>query len=179
MKILLQKKWLLATAVIMLLFGATLVYAFYFHTTTTKVNEFAAAEVSCAANETWDGSQKTSVSVTNTGTVSAYIRVRLVGYWLNSSGNIAAKSSVLPEFTLAEGWLYDAETDTYYYQYPVAAGESTPNLLAEDSAILLWEEDGYTLVVDILAEAIQAEPATAVEEAWSVGVGEDGTIEMN
>lgn len=36
------------------------------------------------------------------------------------------------------------------------------------------------LVVDILAEAIQAEPTTAVEDAWEsqVSVKADGTLEL-
>ncbi len=171
-----HKKWIIPAALVLLLLGAAFVYAFYFHTTQTEVNEFAAAEVSCETNEVWDGTTKSSITVTNTGTIAAYVRVRLTSYWLNGSGNIGAKSSEMPSFTLGDGWIYDEGNATCYYTKPLEPGETTPNMLA--SVITLKEDDGYTQTLDLLSEAIQAEPTTAVEDAWSVSVGEDGVIQL-
>ena len=39
--------------------------------------------------------------------------------------------------------------------------------------------DGKALVVDVLAQAIQAVPADAVQEAWGVTVGEQGQLNLD
>jgi len=56
--------------------------------------------------------------------------------------------------------------DYYYCKNPVAAGETSPELLAGGSSITLVKGQ----VVDVLAEGIQSTPSNAVEQAWGVSL---------
>lgn len=142
------------------------VYAYMFHRTGETSTAFAPAQVSCEVAETYNGIEKSSIKVENTGNVDAYLRVRLVTYWVNGEGKVAAKSSPdLGEITLAEGWIAGKD-NTFYYKTPVKPGDSTLELLT--ASITLTEEDGFKQVIDVFAEAIQAEPARAVTESWKV-----------
>lgn len=70
------------------------------------------------------------------------------------------------DYTIAlgtSGWTIG--TDGYYYYDPaVPSGSTTANLI--NSLVSLKAPQGYTLAVDILADAIQATPIEAVREAW-------------
>ncbi len=146
--------------------GSTLAYL---ATSTAPLeNKFDPAQVSCVVNETFNGTQKTDVSVKNTSDIPAYIRAAVIVTWTDASGNISAKSPVLVTdytMTLAEnsGWVING--NYYYYTSPVAAGESTGILI---SSIIDTEtvNEGYELTVEIVAEAIQSQPETAVKAAW-------------
>ncbi len=163
----------------LLLAGVILaVVAYYIRRTQPVDSQLTLAKVSCEIRETVNGNEKSAVQVANTGSVPVYIRVRLVSYWQTPSGNIAAKGSVTPqltEATLGSGWLAAGE-DTYYYAQPVASGQSTGNLLASGAPIILQTDEGYIQVVEVLAEAIQAKPVTAVQEAWNVSLNNKGEI---
>ena len=68
----------------------------------------------------------------------------------------------------------------YYYKYPVAAGDETPNLIDSLSQIpgVVGPENGkYALSVEIVADAVQAEPTDAVMDAWDgATVDADGAL---
>lgn len=66
--------------------------------------------------------------------------------------------------------------DIYYYIFPIEPQEVTENLI--DTCIQKSDnpDSDRKLVVDIYSQVIQAEPAAAVQEAWSVGVGENGKL---
>lgn len=145
------------------------VIAYMFRQTEYKKNQFTPAQLSCEVVETFDGTQKSSIQVRNTGNIDAYLRVRLVSYWVDAEGNIIAKPSEMPEFTPAEGWI-PGSYDTYYYRVPVAPNELTNNLLSAPITL----ESGQ--VVEVFAEAIQSEPNGAVTSSWGVTVGADGNI---
>ncbi len=154
------------------------VWAYYIQKTQQAEHPLTLAAVSCQTQEAVSGNQKTSIQVTNTGTVPVYIRVRLVSYWQTPSGSIAGRGSEAPKLTedeLGPNWL-PAANDTYYYKKPVDPGEQTDNLLDTGKVILLKTEEGYIQVVEVLAEAIQAAPADAVKEAWGVTPNADGEI---
>ena len=159
----------------------TSVYAYMFHKTQTVKNVFTPAIVTCDIEETFTDNVKSSITVKNTGNVDAYLRVRLVFHWEDSRGYPVARdiSSVDHAITYdSEKWLYVGD-DTYYYRTPVAPGEFTSNLFAENftfemNAISVTEDiSGQTIVyeyypvMEVLAEAIQADPATAEDEAWN------------
>lgn len=147
------------------------VYAYMFRETETKSNLFTPAVISCEVHEVTDASitEKTSVTVKNTGNIGAYLRVRLVSYWVrmaeDGTSEIISKPSVMPEFQMAEGWMAGND-NTYYYKTPVSPDGFTGELLS--STITLIEEDGYQQVIDIFAEAIQSKPASSVTESWNV-----------
>ena len=142
------------------------VFAYMFHRTEDQSTTFTPAQVSCEVQETFKNNAKSSIKVTNTGNIDAYIRVRLVTYWVDSDGNVAAKSSPALSITPANDWIAGKD-NTFYYPLPVAAGDTTPELLSS-SITLVVDADGNRQVIDVFAEAIQAKPTTAVEEAWGV-----------
>ena len=121
----------------------------------------------------------------NTGTVDAYIRVRLVAYWQDSKGNTVSKTAEQPTFALGENWLYNSNQKIYYYALPVRPGDYTKDLLAENQTVVLdytFEEYltipdqansptvkyEYYEVVEVLAEAIQSEPSEAAANSWKL-----------
>ncbi|MGM9526262.1 MAG: hypothetical protein ACI3U1_08335, partial [Peptococcaceae bacterium] len=63
-----------------------------------------------------------------------------------------------------------------YCTSPVAAGGNTPEMFASIVQIGSDPAAGYTLCVEILADAIQSSPVKAVTEAWGVTVATDDTI---
>lgn len=151
------------------------VFAYMFHRTEEEDTTFAPATVSCKVAEEFNGTEKSSITVQNTSNIPAYLRVRLVTYWVDGEGNVAAKSSRDLSITPAKDWIA-GEDNTFYYAKPVAPGASTPELLASGTTIVLTEENGFLQVVDVFAEAIQAEPTKAVTESWKVTVDGDGNI---
>ncbi len=174
---------------VLLLAAVGTVYAYMFHKTGDVVNEFVKARVPCSVVETFNGTSKTSVKVKNEGNINEYVRLRLVSYWVDSEGNIVGKQSVMPEVVYDEdNWLYDEDNETYYYVGKVAPGEKTPELLADPAnhPIVLTESTYSYLAPDsttvrqtlvIIAEAVQAAPASAVEDMWAfVDVDSDGNL---
>ena len=180
---------ILLLSFVLLLAAVGTVYAYMFHKTGDVVNEFEKAKVPCSVVETFDGTNKTSVKIKNDGNINEYLRLRLVSYWVDSNGNIVGKQSVMPEVVYDEdNWLYDENNETYYYIGKVAPGEKTPELLADPTnhPIVLTESTYSYLAPDpttvkqtlvIIAEAVQAAPASAVEDMWAfVDVDSDGNL---
>ena len=159
-------------AVSLVLFGTVLAYMF--RQTEYLDNEFTPANVSCSVVEEFDGVQKASIRVQNTGNIDAYLRVRLVSYWVDADGNIVAKPSELPEITPASGWIKGAN-NTYYYRTPVAPSNLSETLLSAP-IILEKDENGYLQVVEVFAEAIQSKPLGAVTDSWGVNIDSNGNI---
>ncbi len=164
---------LIASLAISLLLCGT-VLAYMFMQTEYKDNEFTPANVSCKVVEKFDGTQKTSIQVQNTGNIDAYLRVRLVSYWVDADGNIVAKSSAMPEINMAAGWIQGAN-NTYYYKTPVSPTKQTTSLLSSPIN-LEKDENGYLQVIEVFAEAIQSKPYNAVISSWKVSVDANGNI---
>lgn len=146
-------------------------------------NIFQPTKVQCEIEEKiFDKEVKENVTVKNTGEVDAYIRVAIVVTWKDAeNGNVYAKAPVQGEdynITInTENWVKNG--DYYYYTKPVKAGGSTEVLIKECKPVKGRTPDGYGLNVEILAEAIQSEPADAVEESWSVSVNGNGTLSVD
>lgn len=170
-----NKKILLSLLVLTALLAVGVTLAFMFRQTEPVKNKFIDAEVACSVVETFDGEQKTSIQVRNDGNIDCYLRVRLVSYWQNKDGEIVGKASAMPQVELGEGWTAGKAGGTgdpervYYYTKPVAAGETTETNLLKTPLVLVQEDyNGETVyqVVEVFAEAIQAEPKEAVKAAW-------------
>ncbi len=137
-------------------------------------NTFRPSKVNCEVTEDYNRDQnvKSKVNVKNTGDTRAYIRVKLVTYRTNDAGDHIGGTATVPAFTLGENWVsYDGY---YYYTLPVAAGGSPDTNLADEIQLKKDYEDadgGYQ-ALDVMAEAIQSEPAKAVGEAWGVAIAE-------
>lgn len=164
---------LIAALIVDVLLCGTVI-AYMFRQTEYEDNQFTPAQVSCSVSEVFNGEQKTNIQVQNTGNIDAYLRVRLVSYWVDAEGNIVAKPSDMPEISLASGWI-PGSNHTYYYQSTVATNTLTGNLLS--SAIQLAKDDnGYLQVIEVFAEAIQSKPQNAVTKSWKVTVDSNGYI---
>lgn len=143
-------------------------------------NTFAPAAVTCQVHEKLDGKDytggtntgeiKTDITVENTGNVPAFVRVYLVWNW-STGTNVAGAPSSAPPITLNPDWLKGSD-GAYYYTQPVQPGELTgilcdPIRLTETTAA---NGDPVKQQLTVLAEAIQANPESAVKQAWGVTV---------
>ena len=139
-----------------------------------KTNTFVPAKVTCEVEESLFSGVKRNVCVENTGNAAAYLRIRLVSYYVYANDSIAGSvSSQYPMLTLRSGWI--AGTDhTYYYPTPVEPGAKTGILCDPITLGTVELADGTPVyqVLEVFAEAIQAEPVGAVQEAWKVTVSD-------
>ena len=142
-------------------------------------NSFEYANVSCKVTQNCD-TDGSIVQVKNTGTISAYIRAAVVANWMDVDGNIAA--SVPEEYsydlTCSSGSWAQGKDGFFYYLLPVAPGALTEGSLLT-CTVTCPEDPEYTLSVEVLAEAIQSTPASAVNEAWSAAVDGSGMLIVN
>ena len=99
-------------------------------------NKFLPTKVTCEVTERFDGSRgvKSNVNVKNTGTINAFIRVKLVTYRTNDQGQHIGGTASLPTFTLGANWVsYDGY---YYYTLPVAPGERPKTNLTDSMTLV-------------------------------------------
>lgn len=139
----------------------------YIVTQTDKVeNKFTPADVEIKIHETFNGTDKSSITVENVNdakNVPCYIRVKLVSN-TQEDGNVTG-SAAINSFKLGENW-FDGGDGCYYYKDVVNVGDSTANLLAGGEKITLTNGQ----VVEVLAEGIQATPIDAVKAAWGEAI---------
>lgn len=142
-------------------------------------NSFEYADVSCEVMQDRD-TDGSIVQVKNTGTISAYIRAAVVANWIDVDENIAASvpEEYSYELTCSSGSWAQGKDGFFYYLLPVAPGASTEGKLLT-CTVTYPEDPEYTLSVEVLAEAIQSTPASAVNEAWKVTVDGDGKLSVN
>lgn len=143
-------------------------------------NSFEYANVSCEVTQNCDTDGSSIVQVKNTGTISAYIRAAVVANWIDADGNIAAS---VPEgysydLTCSSGSWAQGKDGFFYYLLPVAPGALTEGSLLT-CTVACPEDPEYTLSVEVLTEAIQSTPASAVNEAWSAAVDGSGMLIVN
>lgn len=144
-------------------------------------NTFTPSSVACEVTENFNGTIKKNVNVTNTGDTEAYIRVKLVTYRVNDENQHIGGKAEIPEFTPGTNWVRYPEdnSDVYYYYYtlPVDPGKEPADDLIGDPGITLAgsynDADGGKQVIEVIAEAIQSEPAKAVCESWGVTISEN------
>lgn len=140
--------------------------AFLVTKTEPVVEDFAYAQVSCQVTDT--------MGVKNTGTAQAYIRASYAVNWLDGEGNIAAAAPEGYSCDLVkdpQGAWVEGEDGYFYCLTPVDPGGETPSLLT--CSVSCPENPKYTLSVEVVAEAIQSNPAEAAEDAWDVTVSDD------
>ena len=128
---------------------------------------FEYAKVSCEVT-----GSKENVQIKNTGNTAAYIRATYVVTWRDAYGKVAVSVPGGYSYTLTENLSnnWKKGTDGYfYYTSPVAPGNSTLDSLPTCN-VTYPDNPEYTLSVEILAEAIQSEPAEAVQQAWGATI---------
>lgn len=177
-----NRSFVLVVSVLVLLLGIVGASLAYLTMKTPEVkNQFTYGQVSCEVLEDFDGTVKSNVRIKNTGNIPAYIRARVVVTWKNKNGDIYGTKPVLGEdYSLAinsndnSKW-FNMTTDSgglyFYFPDPVDLDKETDKMLynfkkSETANV----PEGYDLSVEILADAIQSEPVSAVKEAWGVTV---------
>ena len=156
--------------------GTTL--AVLMHNSDNVKNVFNPSEVTCEVYEDFSDGQteKKDVMIRNTGDVDAYIRAAIIVNWIDKDGNIAPVSVKEGDYILKEPenskWI--KHSDGYYY-YPerITPDGYTGELIKSIAPVKRKAPDGYTLSVEIIADAIQAdgvndEGVKAVVDAWGV-----------
>lgn len=143
--------------------------------TAPVTNTFKAATSETHVDVKDSGNEKTGIFVTNKGTATSYVRVKLVMNWVSDDGKTISGEPVNINVKYDTNNWFEKD-GIYYYKTPVApVGEKpnnvTSNLLQANSPITEPTEgkpEGYHLEVTVLAESIQAAPDTAVKDAWKV-----------
>ena len=145
----------------------------------SATNSFDIGEVGVTVTEQFDNYTKTDVAVENTSNIPVYVRAVVVATLLNDTTHQALGEEPVVgrdyDITYSNSANWQLGSDGYYYYLqPLAAGDSTDNLI--DQAEQLIEYSDRTLHVNIAAQAIQATPTAAVEDAWGVTVLANGTL---
>ena len=141
--------------------------------TAPVTNTFKAAESGTHVDVEDSGNEKTGVFVTNEGTATSYVRVKLVMNWVSDDGKTISGEPVNIDVKYDTTKWFE-QGGIYYYRTPVGPKDSdndtTANLLKDPITQPEGAPDGCHLEVTVLAESIQAAPSTAVEGAWAVTV---------
>lgn len=139
-------------------------------------NVFMAVKVDTKINETFTSAGKSSITVENPqaeDSMDVYVRAAVVGNWVKGG-------KIVEEWTLTDDYINTTDWDIggdgfYYYRRVLSVGASTENLLAK-TITQATREDGATLEVTVVHQAIQYMPTSAVTQVWGVTMAQDGTI---
>ena len=170
-----KAKSLIITALALALICATAVsgtLAYLYTRSETVQNIFVPGEADCEVRESFNGHTKTDVKIENTGNVPAYIRVKLLPYWYDKSGNnVVSKSEWEMHFNKGADWVKGSD-GIWYYTRPVNPGEYT-SVLIDSIQLGVDNVTLYNQALEIIASCIQAQPDDAVLAAWS---GANGSV---
>ena len=175
-----RRIWLaLSLIVIFAMTTANMTIAYEKRESAKIVNTFIADNAGAKLVETFDGTVKKNVTVTNSGGVVTYIRIQLVTYRVNDAGERIGGTATVPTFTPGEGWL-NAGNGLYIYSKPVGTKKTTTPLIGAGGITLqkYTDADGGKQVVDVIADCIQSNPAAAVQEMWGVTVGNNAVLAL-
>lgn len=178
-----KRVWITVVALLLLLiFVAGGTIAYFTSKTDTDVNTFVPSKVTCAVEESFDGSVKSNVAIRNTGNVIAYVRATVLVNWVdeNDESRVLAIAPIPDtDYSLVfgdSGWVKGG--DGFWYYRSALAPQGLTNNLIERAEQLSEAPDGYRLSVQIVATAIQAQPADVVSDEWAVSVS-NGLITPN
>ena len=172
--------WAVFALVLMLTLSVGGTVAYLFTTSDTVTNIFTPARVACEVVEgaftPGVSTEKTDVRIKNTGNADAYIRAAIVITWQDAGGNVYGNVPAPgTDYQLTLNHSDWKEMNGYwYYTKEGNSGSQTTALI--ESCEALTSLDGYRLNVEILAQAIQAEPDAAVQQAWGVAASELAVI---
>lgn len=167
-----RKTATLLVAIVLLLGVAVGTTVAYLIDSTKEIeNKFEYAKTDVTVEETLTGTTKSNVQVKNNSNIPVYIRATCVVNWVDKDGNIVTPDpdeyvyqlDVNPDNKWVQG-----KGGYYYYPTPVQPNGLTDGSLLNCKVTKQPENPAYTLNVEILATAIQSEPADAIYEAWGV-----------
>lgn len=182
------KKWkaliVAALAVVILTAAVGGTMAWLSTQTQDLTNTFVPAKVTCKVVEPgWvngTSTTKSNVSIQNTGTTDAYIRVAVIGNWYKDGKVVAGWTD---DITYNEtDWFTKSENGVtyHYYKYsiPSVAQNATGCFTAKlfNSYTPTGGPEGAHFEMNIICQAVQSTPAAAVQDAWGVTVGANGNL---
>lgn len=160
--------------------GAAELSAAYLMVRDSVDNAFVIGTVTPSVTETFDpvAGTKENVRVQNNGNAPVYVRALVLVSWQDAAGaTLSAQPAAGTDYTVTApepGWTLGSD-GYYYYTQPVQPGGSTSMLIPslEDKNA----DAGRHLQVDVIAQAVQAEPAQAVGDVFpGTSVGEGGVL---
>ena len=164
-----KRSFVLLTALTVLMLGVVGATISYLVTSTDSVtNTFEYAKVTCEVTESFSNGVKSDVKIQNTGNIDAYIRAAVIVTWKDASGNVYGQPVPEDAYEIAYNTTAWTKNGDYWYcNKAIAANDSTESLIVTCSKTKDANPPaGYDLSVEILADAIQSQPANAVTEAW-------------
>ena len=167
-----KKRNLIIILSILLLITVSTTIAFLSKKSTID-NSFIIGTVSTQVDETFENKVKEDVSIKNTGNVDSYIRAFILISYKDDNDVILTDTPILnTDYSISmsnsTNWIYSNNDGFYYYKLPVEPNNNTDILI--DECRELQPHNDKILNVDIITESIQANPATAVTEAWGVSI---------
>jgi len=167
-----SKTILLLTAVaLMMVFvvGGTLAYLT--DKTESVQNTFTPTDVDITVDEDFeDKTVKKDVTIINNGKADAFVRAMVLVSWKNEVGDILPVNP--SDYTITwtrNGWSEEQDDGFYYYLSKVSANGGKTGILFTDCKLkdgVKAPADDFKLHVEIIAQSVQAEPSTVVDEAW-------------
>ena len=137
-------------------------------------NTFTPGNVACEVIEKFNGTTKSDVKIENTGNTDAYIRAAIVINWQDDNGNVVAEPVLENDYTMTLGTGWTPKNGYYYCTAADAQNQTKTSQLIVSCAPKGTPK--YHLSVSVLAQAIQAEPNTAVTDAWGDNLPELAVI---
>lgn len=136
-------------------------------------NEFTKGTIKIELNETFEkeNNTKKDINVKNIGNSDVFVKVAIIYNFINKDNQVLEEIpekdiDYTIEFPDNSNWI---EKDGYYYYKKILKeNETTENLINEIKQIK--EYNDKTLEIDVLAQAIQAQPTRAVKDAWNIDI---------
>lgn len=164
-------KGLIIVSVFCGLFFVNQTQAWLLAKTSERQNKFVIGQVTHEIEEEFDQTLKTNVTVKNTGTTSAFIRVKLIPQWLDETGKtvLGLEATDTFESQLNEVDWFQQDGFWYYRQAVPSGGETAVLVKSAKSKEQLAEEyAGKVFNLQVLSQSVQSEPAAAVTELWGI-----------
>lgn len=167
MKRMRKTKTILVLAAVVLMLACTVggTLAFLITKTDSVTNTFDPGKVTCAVEESFDGTTKSSVKIKNTGNTDAWIRATVVANWVVGSGSDAKVVAPWTGSITYNSTNWDEVGDYYYYKTTVASGQTTENLLSKDFTPGKAPVTGAHLEMTIVCQAVQTFPGVTNAQA--------------
>lgn len=175
-----KRRWAAVIAVAAAVALVSVAVAFMLRRAEAKI-DFTPAVVACTVHEKVNGAEvtgsaasgsvKSDITAENTGSTTVFLRLRLSACCVDGTGKVTGTPSALPKITLRQNWL-DGGNGLYYYALPVEPEQSTTVLCEPMRMGTSVSPTGAAVYqqITVLAEAVQALPEKAAQEAWGVTV---------